>query len=429
MLDIKFIREHADLVKDAVKKKGIQVDIERLLELDTKRRELLQKQEQLRATQNSANERIAKAAGDEKKALIAEMKTVSDSITAMKDQLASIEHDYRDLMLRVPQIPAAHVQVGDETENKVIKTVGEPKSFDFEIRDHIQLGKDLDLIDVERGVKLMGTRGYTLKNEAAQMELALAMYALAFLRERGFTQIAPPVFVQGRFLEGTGHFPFAQQEVFKVLDQKMDEGEPRLFLSGTSEVPLTGLHADEILEAATLPRRYMALTNCFRTEVGSYGKDTHGLYRVKQFMKVEQVIIAKHDEQASSDLLREILKNAEDFLASLELPYRVLQIATGDMGAGKVEMFDVETWMPSRGKYGETHSASNLGDWQARRLNIRYKDGGKNIICDTLNNTLMASPRLLIPLLEYHQQKDGSIYIPQALRPYMNGQAHIGPKQ
>lgn len=429
MLDIKFIREHVDLVKEAARKKRITIDIDRLLELDAKRRELMHTQEQARAVQNNANQSIAKAKGDEKKALIAEMKQVSDKIAKSKEELASLESEYRDLLLRTPQIPASHVQEGDESANAVVKTVGEPKAFDFEIKDHIQLGKELDMIDVERGVKIMGTRGYVLKNEAAQLEFALAAYALDFLRERGFTQVAPPVFAQARFLEGTGHFPFAQQEVFKVLDQKMEEGEPRLYLAGTSEVPLTGLHADEILDLKGLPRRYMAMTNCFRTEVGSYGRDTHGLYRVKQFVKVEQVIIAPHDDKGSSELLREILKNAEDFLASLELPYRVLQIASGDMGAGKVEMFDVETWMPSRNKYGETHSASNLGDWQARRLNIRYKDGEKTIVCDTLNNTLMASPRLLIPLLEYHQQKDGSIYIPQALRPYMRGLSHIGPKK
>lgn len=425
MLDIKFIRENAQLVKEAAKKKNITIDIDRLLELDAKRRETQQQQEAARAQQNAASEQIAKATGAEKKALIASMKQVSEQVGALKDQLMATEAEFRDLLLRTPQIPASHVQEGDESQNKVVKTVGEIKTFDFPIKDHIQLGKDLDIIDTERGVKLMGTRGYLLKNEAAQMEQALVAYALDFLRERGFTQVMPPVLAQARFLEGTGHFPFAQQEVFKVFDQKMEEGEPKLFLVGTSEVPLTGLHADEILEASSLPRKYMAVTNCFRTEVGSYGRDAHGLYRVKQFVKVEQVIIAGHDEAQSSQLLREILKNSEDFLASLELPYRILQIATGDMGAGKVEMFDIETWMPSRNKYGETHSASNLGDWQARRLNIRYKDGKKTIVCDTLNNTLMASPRLLIPLLEYHQQADGSIYIPQALRPYMRSMSEI----
>lgn len=428
MLDIKFIRDHVDLVKDAARKKNISIDIDRLLELDAQRRELLRKQESARATQNAASETIAKAKGDEKKKLIAEMKTVSQSVGELKDQLLALEDEYRNLLLRVPQIPASHVQEGDERENKAVKVVGEVKTFDFPAKDHMTLGKELDLIDFERGVKIMGTRGYLLKGDLARLEQALIAYALEFLRERGFMQVMPPVFAQARFLEGTGHFPFAQAEVFKVFDQKMEEGEPKLFLIGTSEVPLTGLHADEVLEASTLPRKYMAVTPCFRTEVGSYGRDTQGLYRVKQFMKVEQVIIGKHDEEQSSQLLREILKNSEDFLASLELPYRLLQIATGDMGAGKVEMFDIETWMPSRNKYGETHSASNLGDWQARRLNIRYKDGDKNIVCDTLNNTLMASPRILIPLMEYHQQKDGSIYIPQALRPYMNGQAEIRRK-
>ncbi len=427
MLDIKFIRENTKIVKKAAKNKEIEVDIDKLLSLDEDRRKLIHKREELRAQQNEASDRIAEAKGAEKKKMIAEMKTVSDQAHESKDKLAEIDVEYNRLMMLVPQIPVKNAPVGGEAKNKEVRKVGDIPKFDFEPKDHLQLGKDLDLIDVERGVKLMGTRGYYLKNEAAQIELALMNYALDFLRERGFTQMATPVFAQRRFFEGTGHFPFAEEETFKVFDQKERE-EARLYLIGTSEISLCGYHADEVLDLEKMPLKYGAMTNCFRTEVGSYGKDTTGLYRMKQFMKVEQIIFKDNDDKTSAAVLREIVNNSEEFLQSLELPYRVLQMATGDMGAGKVEMFDIETWMPSRNAYGETHSASNLGDWQARRLNIRYKDGSDKKFCHTLNNTLIASPRILIALLENHQQEDGSVNIPQALRPYLNGLAEIKRK-
>jgi len=428
MLDIKFIRENLEIVKDAAEKKRISIDLDHVLALDEKRRQLIHDHDTLKAQQNEASEAIAKAKGEEKQMLVAKMKDVAQRAHALKDERQAIEDEYQTLLLQVPQIPDASAPVGDESANQVVRTHGDIPQFSFPVKDHIQLGKELDIIDIERGVKLMGTRGYVLKNEGAWLEQALIQYALDFLRQRGFVQIAPPVLAQGRFLEGTGHFPFARQETFKVLDQRDDE-QARLYLIGTSEVPLCGYHADEILEKARLPLKYMAVTNCFRTEVGSYGKDTHGLYRVKQFVKVEQVVLAENDAAGSNELLEMLMKNAEEFVQSLELPYRVLEIATGDMGAGKVKMYDIETYMPSREAYGETHSASNLGDWQARRLQIRYDDDGQKRFCHTLNNTLMASPRLLIPLLELNQQADGSVRIPQALQPYMDGLESIKPRQ
>lgn len=427
MLDIKFIRENAKIVKKAAKNKGIDVDIDKLLSMDEDRRRLIFEREKLRAQQNDASDKIAEASGAEKKKMIAEMKSVSDKAHELKDKLAELDVDYNKLMMLVPQIPVKNAPVGGEAKNKEVRKVGDIPKFDFEPKDHLQLGADLDLIDIERGVKLMGTRGYYLKNEAAQIELALMNYALDFLRERGFTQMAAPVFAQRRFFEGTGHFPFAEDETFKVFDQK-ERDEARLYLIGTSEISLCGYHSDEVLALDQMPVKYCSMSNCFRTEVGSYGKDTTGLYRMKQFMKVEQIIFKDNDDKSSAKMLREIVDNAEEFLQSLELPYRVMQMATGDMGAGKVEMFDIETWMPSRNAYGETHSASNLGDWQARRLNIRYKDGNEKKFCHTLNNTLIASPRILIALFENHQQKDGSINIPQALRPYLNGLSEIKAK-
>ncbi len=425
MLDSKFIRENVDLVKTAIKNKQIDLNLDELLQIDEKRRELITQHEEFRAQQNQASDKIAQASPDEKKTLVAEMKTISDQAHAIKDELGAVEARFNELMLLVPQIPVEEAPIGGEEANTVIKTVGEPTQFSFEPKDHIELGTALDIIDIERGVKLMGTRGYVLKNEAAQLQRALVNYALDFLTERGFTQLDMPVMAKREHFEGSGHFPFAEDETFKIYDQRKDLDEPPLYLIGTSEVTLLGYHSNEFLDIDKLPLKYCAMTNCFRTEVGSYGKDTKGLYRIKQFTKVEQVIFMKADEKAGREMLREILKNAEDFLASLELPYRVLQIATGDMGAGKKEMFDIECWMPSRQSYGETHSASYLGDWQARRSNIRYKDGDEKQYCHTLNNTLIASPRILIPLLENHQKEDGSISIPQALRAYMNGKTEI----
>jgi seryl-tRNA synthetase len=426
MLDIKFIRENSDIVKQAITDKQIELDLDAFLGIDQQRREFLQQHESLRAQQNEASDKIASASNEEKQQIIADMKVVADKAHEIKDKLQQIESEFNKLMLLIPQIPISDAPRGGEEANKVTKEVGAPTVFDFEAKDHIQLGESLDMIDIERGVKLMGTRGYILKNEGARLQRALMSYALDFLMERGFTQLVTPVLAKKEFFTGTGHFPFAEDETFRVFDQRKDQTEAPLYLVGTSEIPLCGYHAGETLLMADLPVQYTAETNCFRTEVGSYGKDTAGLYRIKQFTKVEQVVLMKADEQKGREALQLILKNAEDFLTSLEIPYRLLQIATGDMGAGKVEMYDIESWMPSRDAYGETHSASYLGDWQARRLNIKYEDAdGKKQFVHTLNNTLVASPRILIPLLENHQRADGSINIPQALRPYMNNQAEI----
>lgn len=429
MLDIKFIREQKELVEKAITDKGIDLNLSELLDIDEKRRELLQKHEALRAEQNAASDKIASATPDQKQQLIQEMKSVADKAHTIKDDLQRVEASFRQLMLLVPQIPVPDAPIGGEEANTVIKTVGDLPNFNFEPKDHIALAESLDLVDIERGVKLMGTRGYVLKNEGAQLQRALMNYALDFLMSKGFTQLATPVLARKEFFEGTGHFPFAQDETFRVYDQRTDQEEPPLYLVGTSEITLCGYHSGEILDKNELPVKLCAETSCFRTEVGSYGKDTHGLYRIKQFSKVEQVILMKADQEQGRAVLREILTNAEEFLSSLEIPYRILQIATGDMGAGKVEMFDIESWMPSRESYGETHSASYLGDWQARRLNIRYEDEqGEKQFVHTLNNTLVASPRILIPLLENHQRPDGSIHIPDVLQPYMGGKSEIKPQ-
>ncbi len=414
MLDIHYILQNVDLVKKAIRDKRMALDLDELLKTHEKRSSLLNEIEALRAEKNKANKEIVQLSGDAKQSFLAKMKQVDQKATALEEEFKIIDESYQKLMWLVPLPPAPESIVGGEESNKVLYKKGAIPKFDFEPKDHITLMKDLDLVDFDAGVKVMGNRGYFLKNQAAVLEWALISYGMAFLRQKGFTQLSVPVLAQERFFYGTGHLPFGGDEIFKANDKQKNYG-----LIGTAEIALCGYFADQTLKEEDLPIRVMAFSPCFRTEVGSYGKDTKGLYRVKQFYKVEQVIIAKNDVQESLKLFEEVLGNAEKFIASLGMPYQVLELATGDMGPGKYKMYDIETYMPSRGKYCETHSCSFLGDWQARRSNIRYtaKDGKKEYV-HTLNNTLVASPRILIPLLELNQQKNGSIRVPKILQRY-----------
>lgn len=425
MLDIKFIRENVDLIKQNNKNKGYKIDVDHLLELDKRRRELLQETETLRAEQKSHNEEISKAAPAAKKTLTTKMKTLSAKIDAFKPELTKVEAEFDQLMLLMPQIADGETPIGkDSDDNVVVFKHGEPTKFSFKPKSHIELVKDLDIVDFERGVKVMGYRGYYLKNDGARLEMALLQYGLDFIRKKGFQIMSVPVLAPEKAFYGTGHLPFGGDEIFKVYERDQHTYN----LVGSSEVTLCAYHMDEILPESALPTKMSAWSPCFRTEVGSYGKDAKGLYRIKQFYKVEQVVLCKADLKEGKRMLKEILTNSEDFLKSLNLPYQIIRNCTGDMGAGKIEMYDIETWMPSREGYGETHSCSYLGDWQARRLKIRYKNSeGKTQFVHTLNNTLVASPRILIPLLEINQQKDCSVKIPEVLRPYMGGQEVISP--
>ena len=414
MLDIKFIKENLDLMRKTIKDKRSSLDLDKLLGLYDKRSELLTKVENLRAEKNKASKEIVNLKGDEKQNFLAKLKELDTEADKLEAEFKIVDEEYQKLMWWVPLPPKPDAIVGGEEANKVLYQKGKVPQFDFTPKDHMQLGADLGLIEFEAGVKLMGSRGYFLKDEAAVLQFALIFYGLEFLRKRGFHQLDVPVLADERFFYGTGHLPFGGDEIFKATDKHKEFG-----LIGTAEIALLGYFADNVLKEEDLPIKVMAFSPCFRTEVGSYGRDTKGLYRLRQFYKVEQVIIAKNDTQESMKLFGEILKNSEDFLTSLDFPYQVLELATGDMGAGKYHMYDIETYMPSRSKYSETHSCSFLGDWQARRSNIRYttKDG-KKLYAHTLNNTLVATPRILIPLLELNQQKDGSIKVPQVLQKY-----------
>jgi seryl-tRNA synthetase len=420
MIDIKDLRANPDKYIQAARAKRIDVDIAAILQLDERVMGLARSVQEARTAQNAAGKSIAKLQGAEKQAAIAQMAEIKARQKADSDAMAELEPKLKDLLLVVPQPPAADVPPGkDETENVEVRRIGQVRKFEFEPKDHIQLGEALGIIDVPRGVKLAGTRNYILKGDGALLHQAVLRLAQDLLVSRGYTPLTVPVLVREEVMYGTGYFPLGRDQAYLCE-------RDGLSLVGTAEVPTTALHSDEVLEEAELPKKYCALSTCFRREAGAAGKDTYGLYRIHLFDKVEQVIVGRNDEQASIESHREILQNAEDILAALELPYRVVNVCTGDLGLGQVQKFDLETWMPSRGGYGETHSASRFGEFQARRLNLRYRDSeGKMRFCHTLNNTAIASPRILIPILEIYQNADGSVMIPPALRPYMNGKSKI----
>lgn len=439
MLDINFIRENSDLIAKAAKDKNINFDVKKLLDLDTQRRELQQKTDELRAQKNRASKSISQLEGDERQKAIAEMKTVSDEEKSLSEELSKVEKDFKHQMLLAPTPASKETPVGkDDSENKELYTWGEKPKFDFEMQDHVTLGENLDLFDIPRGVKIAGTRSYFLKGDGARLELAILMYTLDKLVKKGFTTFIPPLLVNYEAMMGTSYFPGGEEQAYAVGVMKPEaknedsEGNTLIhsdekYLIGTSEVAVASYHADETLSEDELPKLYAGYSNCFRREAGTYGKDTHGLYRIHQFQKVEQVIICKNDMEESKRLHEMILKNAEEVLQDLKLPYRVVAVCTGDMGQGQYYKNDIETWMPSRESYGETHSCSTFRDFQSRRLNLKYKDKeGKTHYCHTLNNTCIASPRVLIPILEIYQNADGTVSVPEVLRPYMGGQEKIG---
>ena len=422
MLDIEFIRTHRDVVARAMQEKKIEVDLDQLLALDEERRSLISKRDALLAERNSLSVEQSKQRGPALKVELSEI----------EPKLSSIQVEFDQLMLTVPQIPAADAPRGAAELAVEIKKVGEPIKFNFTPLDHIELGRKLDLIDTERGTAVSGYRGYYLKNEAALLHHGLMQLSLQIMRRRGFSVIVPPTIVRDFALVGNGQFPFGKDETYQIVNtgrlaDGSDQHEPD-YLAGTAEVPLLAYFANQTLNESDLPTKVCGISQCYRSEIGSYGKDTKGLYRVHEFMKVEQVILSPADEESQRKAFNELLEPVDELLSMLELPYRFMELTTEDMGAGKVKMYDVETWMPSRNAYGETHSASMLGDWQARRLNIKYRDAeGKKKLVYTLNNTVVASPRILIALLENHQQADGSVRIPEALQPYV-GTDVIKPK-
>ncbi|MCB0325118.1 MAG: serine--tRNA ligase [Bdellovibrionales bacterium] len=423
MIDLADLRKNPDKYQRACDLKRITFDVHGFVELDSRRNALRAEAESLRARQNSLSKDVPKLQGEEQARMRAELKELSVAVKEANRELGEIESEWERKQLLLPSIPSEKVPHGkDDTENVELYTNGTIPTFNFEIKDHIALGKLHGLIEVERGVKIAGARNYFLTGDGARLHHAVLQCAMDFLNARGYRLMDPPHIVNYEAMLGTGYFPGGEEMAYHL-----DERDAQQYLIGTSEVPVAAFHSDEVLREEELPKRYCGYSPCYRREAGSYGKDTHGLYRVHQFFKVEQVVICRADEQMSADFHAELLRNAEEFMQSLELPYRVVAVCSGDLGQGQVYKNDIETWMPSRQMYSETHSCSTLHDFQARRLKLRYKgEDGKNRYCHTLNNTLVASPRILIPLLELNQRADGTIAIPEALQPYMRGQKQIG---
>lgn len=423
MLDIKFIRENVDLVKQAAKNKRFDVDVDRLVTLDERRREIMTEAEQTRARRNQVASSIPKASNEERPALIQEGKELKERVQSLEDELTSVKEEYDALLLMIPNVPLDEVPVGaGEEDNVEVRRVGTPRQFDFEPRDHEEIGKILGIIDKESAIKFAGARAYLLRGAGALLELAVMRFALDLLLQDGLEPILGPLMVNEEAMEGTGFFPYGKEDTYNLT--KDDK-----WLVGTSEVFLVSISRDEIIDEAELPRRHAGWSVCFRREAGSAGKDTRGVYRVHQFSKIEQVVVCKNDPEESRRHHERLLGNAEKLLQKLGIPYRVALACTGEIGLGQVLKHEVESWMPSRSGYFETHSCSSLYDYQARRSGIRWRDANGNIQhCYTLNNTMVASPRILIPILENFQNADGSVTVPEVLRPYMNGLEVIEPK-
>jgi seryl-tRNA synthetase len=421
MLDIKYIRDNADLIKKGARDKRNNIDLDLLLKLDAEIRPMQTTWEELQATRNRLSKEIGKASPDQREAMKVEVQDVKAKMEKIEAELAAKKPEFEAMLLLVPQPARSDVPIGrDDTENLEIKKWGTPPAFDFKPLDHITLGQKHGLVDFERGVRIAGSRSYVLTGLGARLEQAVLRYVYDKLATKGYQPMSVPVLVREDCMTGTGYFPTGREQAYYCEKDEMA-------LVGTAEVPLTSFYAGEILPETELPKKMMAWSGCFRREAGTYGKDTSGLYRVHQFQKIEQVIIGIADEKQSESYHSELLANAEECLQDFGLPYRVVYVCTGDLGQGQVRKHDIETWMPSRNGYGETHSCSTFHEFQARRLKLRYKGkDGQVRVCHTLNNTAIASPRVLISLLEVHQQQDGRITIPKCLQPYLGGLTHIG---
>ncbi len=470
MIDIKQLRENPQRFREGASRKNIEVQFEQLLRLDEEHRAALTRRENLRAEQKKIEKELGPQIGQIKATLgqakegsrpnlEAQLAELQARPKALKDQIAELETAVQRtepllhaLLLTVPLPPDPDVPLGAGADDNVEISRWNPPAFDpakpfadqrgFLPKTHIQLAKDLRLADFPRGVRMAGSRSYILTGPGMLLHQALTRYALDFMAHtHGFTPMSVPVLVREECMVGTGFFPAGREQAYHIPEAARAGGGHDLYLTGTGEVGLMGIHQDEILDEAALPLRYVTVSTCFRREAGAAGKDTSGLYRIHQFDKVEQVVICKADEADSRAWHQKMLGYVEQLLQSLELPYRLLQCCTGDLGPKNADMVDVECWMPGRGDvnkagvpaggYGETHSASRLYDYQCRRLNMRYRPGGEagkgpTTFCHSLNNTVAASPRLMIPILEIHQQADGSVRIPAPLRPYMGGVERIG---
>ncbi len=414
MLDVKFIIENPELVKAGSIKKQVKVDIDTLVSLYNERNEKIQKIEQLRARQNEVSKQIPKTT--DKTNLLEEMGEVKQKIKTIEPEITKLEEQIDKIAVNVPNIPHESVPEGkDDEENVVIKTHGKKPEFNFEPKDHIALGKNLDIIDIERGVRSSGARFYYLKNEAVLLEFALVQFVIHKLRSKGFNPVIPPVLVKEEAMYATGFFPADRNEVYHVNPEDDD-----LYLVGTSEVPLTMIHANEIIETEKFPVRYAGYSTCFRREAGSYGKDTAGIIRVHQFNKIEMFSFCHPDKSwEEHELIRE---TEEEIMQELGFHYQLVNICGGDLGAPAAKKYDIEVWIPTQEKFRELTSCSNCTDFQARRAKIRYKnEHGKNTYAHTLNGTAVAVARTLVAIIENYQNADGSISIPEVLKPWMGG--------
>jgi len=411
MIDIKLIRENPELVKSSQRGRGEDESIvDRLLEIDTKRRDAISAFETVRAEQNLLSKSVGAAKGDEKAALLEKAKTLAAQVKEADAKRAELEAQTNEIAKLLSNVLDPDAPIGGEADFKVIEHVGEPRKFDFEPKDHVELGKLLGAIDTERGAKVAGARSYYLTGPGALLELALVNYAIKQATKAGFIPVIPPVLVNPPAMEGTGFLGQAAENVYHI--EKDD-----VYLVGTSEVPLAAYHMDETLDAAKLPIRYTGYSPCFRREAGSYGKDTRGIIRVHQFEKVEMFVFTTPEDAKEEH--KRLLQWEKDFLNAMNIPYRVLDIASGDLGSSANRKFDIEAWIPTQGAYREVTSTSNCTEFQARRLNIRYKDADGTKAIATLNGTLVAIPRMIVAILENHQNADGTVNVPAALQPFL----------
>jgi seryl-tRNA synthetase len=434
MLEIKYIRENAKAIQKAAQEKNIKIDIDELLKIDDQRRKLQAEIDNLRAKRNKLAQ--AGKGGKPTTEQIEQGREIKFKISEKEKRFRKIEDSYLELMVKVPTIHSPDTPVGkDDSENIEVLRWQEPTKLDFTPKDYMTLARDLDLIDFDRGVKVSGYRGYYLKNEAVLLVMGMMMHAIEKLIAKGFTPIIPPTIVREFVLFGSGYFAGRDynpesDEIYQLATRDKDAqgsiDKEKKFLVGTAEPSLLAYYANEVLDEKDLPIKFCGFSQCYRSEIGSYGKDTKGIYRVHEFMKVEQVTICRANLEESDKYHQEMVSISEELHQELGLPYRKLFICSGDLAAGKYKMFDLEAWIPSRNAYGETGSASNFVDWQARRLNVRYKDKQGNIKpVYMLNNTALANVRPLIAILENYQQKDGSIKVPRVLQKYV-GKKVIG---
>ncbi len=432
MLDIQYIRSQSDAVKKAVQDKRLTVDVDQLLALDKERLKLLQEIESLQSLKNDLNDLMKQAkTPDERQDIIAKGKEIKVSLEIKEPEYAGVKKQFETLMMQVPTVPSIDTPVGrSDADNIEVAVWGEKRVFDFTPKTHIEIGRALDILDLERGVKVAGYRGYYLKNEGVLLAMGLMQYGLRKMVEEGYMPMIPPTMIKGFALFGSGYFAGEEYQsgvdnIYQIAsdDEEADGklSKEKKFLVGTAEPSLLAYYAGETVDKSQLPLRMCGFSQCYRSEIGTYGKDTKGMYRVHEFMKIEQVVLAEADVHASVVLQEEMKAIAAEMHQELGLPYRQIQICTGDMSAGKYRAFDIEAWLPGLDRYGETGSASNFLDWQSRRLNVKYIDPetGERKYVYMLNNTALPTPRILIGILENYQQADGSVVVPEVLRPYV----------